>query len=284
MKKSSRKTPKQAAKSKLREIYATSADGGVQLAASTDRWHLYDDHVDLAPHRAGSPSRRWFDAKLKPFVDTTERGALIVIDMQNDFCEPGGWTDSSGLDYRKCRKAIPGVQRAVAAARAHGMWVVWVYWYNRPDLRNLGAPTLYSFKHEPGQTGIGERLPSGHVLTAGSWNAEMVDELLPLIRGDDVRIEKVRMNGFVGTHLDQVLRTQGIGTLYFAGENVDQCVATTMEEAYFRDYNCVLLEDACATSSPEYCKKSVVFNARQCWGFTMTTRQFAGAEPVPTTA
>ena len=73
------------------------------------------------------------------------------------------------------------------------------------------------------------------------------------------------MNGFIGTHLDQVLRTQGISTLYFAGVNVDQCVATTMEEACFRDYNCVLLEDGCATSSPAYCRKSVVFNAKQCW-------------------
>lgn len=265
---------------KAREIYASTPDGGIQLAASTDRWHLYDDHVDLAPHRAGAPTRRRFQAKLKPFVDSTDRGALIVIDMQNDFCEPGGWTDSSGLEFRKCRKAIPGVQRAIRAARAHGMWVVWVYWSNRPDLRNLGAPTLYSFKHEPDQKGIGERLPSGDILTAGSWNAEMVDELLPLMKDEDVRVEKVRMNGFIGTHLDQVLRTQGISTLFFAGVNIDQCVSSTMEEAYFRDYNCVLLEDACATSSPDYCRKAIVFNARQCWGFTMTTKQFAGAKPV----
>jgi ureidoacrylate peracid hydrolase len=265
---------------KTREIYATTPDGGIQLAASTDRWHLYEDHVDLSPHKAGSPTRRRFEAKLKPFVDTTERGALVVIDMQNDFCAPGGWTDSSGLDHRKCRKAIPGVQRAVRAARAHGMWVIWVYWHNRPDLRNLGAPTLHSFKHELGQKGIGERLGKGRVLTADTWNARMVDELLPMMEEDDVRIEKVRMNGFIGTHLDQVLRTQGISTLYLAGVNIDQCVSSTMEEAYFRDYNCVLLEDACATSSPDYCRKAIVFNARQCWGFTMTTRQFAGAAPV----
>ncbi len=160
------------------------------------------------------------------------------------------------------------------------MWVVWVYWYNRPDLRNLGAPTLYSFKHQPGQKGIGEEIGRGRVLTEGSWNAEMVDELKPLMRDEDVRIEKVRMNGFVGTHLDQVLRTQGIGTLFFTGVNVDQCVATTMEEACFRDYNCVLLEDACATSSPDYCKQAVVFNAKQCWGFSTTTANFAAAREI----
>ena len=139
-----------------RGIYARTPNDGVQLAASSDRWHLFDDHVHLAPHRAADGTLRKFDAELMPFIDSVERGALVVIDMQNDFCSPGGWTDTSGLDYAKCREAIPGVQRAVAAARAMGMWVVWVYWYNRPDLRNLGAPTLYSFKHKPGQKGTGE--------------------------------------------------------------------------------------------------------------------------------
>lgn len=263
-----------------RGIYARTPNGGVQLAASSDRWHLFDDHVHLAPHRVADGTLRKFDAELMPFIDSVERGALVVIDMQNDFCSPSGWTDTSGLDYEKCREAIPGVQRAVAAARAMGMWVVWVYWHNRPDLRNLGAPTLYSFKHKPNQKGIGEELARGRVLTEGSWNAEMVDELKPLMRDEDVRVEKVRMNGFIGTHLDQVLRTQGIATLFFAGVNIDQCVATTMEEACFRDYNCVLLEDACATSSPQYCKQSVVFNAKQCWGFSTTTEKFAAAAPV----
>jgi nicotinamidase-related amidase len=263
-----------------REIYSRTPDGGTQLAASTDRWHLYDDHVHLAPHRRGDPRLRRFDAELMPFVDSLDRGALVVIDMQNDFCSPGGWTEASGLDFQKCREAIPGVRRAVEAAHAHGMWVVWVYWSNRPDLRNLGAPTLYAFKHKPDQKGIGEPMGRGRVLIENTWNSEMVDELKPLMRDEDVRIEKVRMNGFVGTHLDQVLRTQGIGTLYFAGVNIDQCVATTMEEACFRDYNCVLLEDACATSSPDYCRKAVVFNAKQCWGFSTTTKSFASPQPV----
>ncbi len=261
-----------------RDIYSATEDGGVQLAAGTDRWHLHDDHVDLAPHRTSGTLVR-FDAQLMPFVDDLSRGALVVIDMQNDFCAPGGWTDRSGLDYQRCRKAIPGVQRALEAARRHGMWVIWVYWHNRPDLRNLGAPTLYSFKHTPDQAGIGQDLANGAVLTQGSWGTEMVDELKPLMDPDDIHVEKVRMSGFYGTHLDQVLRTQGISTLYFAGVNIDQCVTTTMEDAYFRDYNGVLLEDACATSSPDFCQQAVVFNAKNCWGFVTDTNAFAN--PVP---
>lgn len=263
---------------KFRTIYERSNDGGVQLASSADRWHLTEDFVHLSPHHTRGGLLK-FDAQLKPIVDSPDRGAVVVIDMQNDFCAPGGWTDASGLDYEGCRAAIPGVQRAIEAARAHGMWVIWVYWHNRPDLRNLGAPTLYSFKHELDQAGIGQELENGPVLTRGAWGAEMVDELTPFMDDDDVHIEKVRMSGFYGTHLDQVLRTQGIQTLYLTGVNVDQCVTTTMEDAYFRDYNAVLLEDATATSSPDFCKDAVVFNARNCWGFSMTTEAFANPEP-----
>ncbi len=262
----------------FRRIYERTDDGGVQLAASADRWHLYDDYVHLAPHHTKGGLYR-FDAKLMPIVDNLDRQALVIIDMQNDFCSPEGWTDRSGLDYRACREAIGGIQRALEVARSRDMWVIWVYWYNRQDMRNLGAPTLYSFKHSTRQKGIGEELDRGKVLTADSWGAQIVDELRDKMLDTDVHVHKVRMSGFYGTALDQVLRTQGIDTLFLSGVNTDQCVTTTMEDAYFRDYNTVLLEDANATSSPDYCKQSVIFNAQQCWGFTMTTGQFANAQP-----
>lgn len=263
----------------FRDIYAPAEDDAVQLASSADRWYLHDDYVHLSPHHTRNGQLLRWDAELTPIVDNVNRGALAIIDMQNDFCAPGGWTDASGLDYQGCRQAIPGVQRALETARSYGMWVIWIYWHNRPDLRNLGAPTLHSFKHTREQKGIGEELDNGRVLVRGSWGAEMVDELQPLMTEDDVHIEKVRMSGFYGTHLDQVLRTQGINTLFLSGVNVDQCVTTTMEDAYFRDYNAVLLSDATATSSPDYCKDAVLFNAKQCWGFVMTTEQFADGEP-----
>lgn len=264
--------------SAYRTIYATMEDGSVQLASSADRWYLAEDYVHLSPHHDDGKLLR-YDAQLKPIVDSPDRGALIVTDMQNDFCSEGGWTHRSGFDYGRCRTAIPGVQRAVEAARKRGMWVIWVYWYNRADLRNLGAPTLYSFKHEIDQQGIGQQLDHGRVLTEGEWGAQIVDELVPYMEDDDVHIHKVRMSGFYGTHLDQVLRTQGINTIFVTGVNTDQCVTTTMEDAYFRDYNAVMLTDATATSSPDYCKDAVVFNAKNCWGFTMTTQAFAEAEP-----
>ena len=260
-------------------IYRHAPDGSIQLASNADRWHLGTDVVHLSPHHTEGDLYRW-NAELLPFIDNPDRGALLVIDMQNDFCMPGGWTDAAGLDFERCREAIPGVQRAIDAARTHGMWVIWVYWQNRRDLRNLGAPTLFSFKHSPDQVGIGQDLEHGPVLLEGSWGAEMVDELEPYMDETDVHIHKVRMSGFYGTHLDQVLRTQGINTLYFTGVNTDQCVTTTMEAAYFGDYNAVLLSDGTATSSPDFCQQAVEHNAKNCWGFTMTTHDFAHPEVV----
>jgi ureidoacrylate peracid hydrolase len=265
-----------------RDIYSKTPDGGVQLAASADRWILYEDYVDLAPYHGDSARRFRLEAELSPVVVDFARSALVIIDMQNDFCSPGGWTDASGLNYQGCRESIPGIQRALEIAREHDMWVIWVYWHNRPDLRNLGAATLHAFKHKPGQAGIGEQSSEGkgRVLIEGSWNAEIIDELKPLMREEDVVIEKVRLSGFWGTHLDQTLRTQGINTLFFTGVNVDQCVSTTLQDAHFRDYNCILLEDASSTSSPDYCKKDIVFNTKQCWGFVTDTEKLATARPV----
>lgn len=242
-------------------IYQETSNGEVQLASNADRWHLGRDEVHLSPHHTEGELYRW-NAELLPFIDNPDRGAVLIIDMQNDFCEPGGWTDASGLDAERCRGAIPGVQRAIDAARDHGMWVIWVYWQNRHDLRNLGAPTLFSFKHSIDQVGIGQELTHGPVLLEGSWGAEIVDELEPYIQEDDIHVHKVRMSGFTGTHLDQVLRTQGINTLFFAGVNTDQCVTLTMEAAYLNDYNTVLLTDATATSSPDYCQLAVEHNAK----------------------
>lgn len=97
---------------RFKTIYELKDDGAVQLGAGADRWYLYEDYVHLAPHHTEGRLLR-FQAELMPFVDNANRGALVVIDMQNDFCSPGGWTDRSGLNYQACREAIPGVQRAI---------------------------------------------------------------------------------------------------------------------------------------------------------------------------
>ncbi|RUO30690.1 isochorismatase [Aliidiomarina sedimenti] len=260
-----------------RKTYQKTDLGGVQLGASTARWHLEHDHIDLSPHHRPIGRLLKIGTAEIPVVEDTRRMALLIVDMQNDFCSTGGWADQAGFATERCRSAIPGIQRALEWARKHDLWVVWIGWANREDLRNLGAPTLYQYKKSVAMQGIGESLGSHKALISATWGTEVVEELADLQQDNDVVVDKVRTSGFYGTHLEQILRTQGLNTLLFAGVNTDQCVTTTMEDACFRDYNVLLIEDATATSSPDFCKQAVLHNTRLCWGFVTDTKALFSA-------
>lgn len=260
--------------------YQPTAEGGVQLGASTERWHLEKDYIDLSPHHRPCGTLLKISTDETPIVEDTNRMALVVVDMQNDFCSEEGWAKQAGFDCGRCRHAVPGIKRAIEWARKHNLWVIWIGWANREDLRNLGAPTLYQYKKNIGMKGIGETIGSHKALVAKTWGTELFHELHGLQDENDVIVDKVRTSGFYGTHLDQILRAQGLSTLLFTGVNTDQCVTSTMEEACFRDYNVVLIEDATATSSPDFCKEAVLHNTRLCWGFVTNTKALQAAQPV----
>jgi nicotinamidase-related amidase len=219
------------------------------------------------------------DTDEAPIIEDTQRMALVVVDMQNDFCSEGGWADKAGFDVTRGGKAIPGIERTIAWAREYAIRVIWIGWANRQDLRNLGSSTLHQYKKTADMTGIGESVGDYCALLAGTWGTEFIDKLEKLRKEDDIVVDKFRDNGFYGTQLDQILRAQGLSTLFFTGINTDQCVATTMEEASIRDYNVVLLEDATATSNPDFCKEAILLNTRQCWGFVSDTERLQHAVP-----
>jgi ureidoacrylate peracid hydrolase len=103
----------------------------------------------------------------------------------------------------------------------------------------------------------------------------VVDELAPL--PDDIRVDKYRMSGFWDTPLDSILRNLGVSTLLFAGVNVDQCVLCTLQDANFLGYDCLLVEDCAATTSPPFCTEATMYNVRQCFGFTLHSTDLAKA-------
>jgi nicotinamidase-related amidase len=103
------------------------------------------------------------------------------------------------------------------------------------------------------------------VLIKDSWAAAVVDELS--IATNDIRVDKYRMSGFWDTPLDSILRNLGRTTLFFGGVNADQCVMTTLQDANFLGYDCILLSDCTATTSPDYCFKATLYNVKQCFGF-----------------
>jgi nicotinamidase-related amidase len=114
---------------------------------------------------------------------------------------------------------------------------------------------------------LGDPLPKNNapVLMAGSWAASVVDELPP--KPEDICVDKYRMSGFWDTPLDSILRNLGRTTLFFGGVNADQCVMATLQDANFLGYDCILVKDCTATTSPEYCWQATLYNVKQCFGF-----------------
>lgn len=229
-------------------------------------WIRTADHVDLHP---APPMPRRVDLPALPQALTLDltRVALVVVDMQNDFCHEDGWLAGIGVEVSGPRSAIAPCAALTTAARGTNIPVVWLNWGNRPDLANLPAGVVHVYDGDGSGGGIGERVGrSDAVLTRGSWGAAVVDELT--VDAGDIRVDKYRMSGFFDTELDSVLRLRGIDTLLFAGVNADQCVLATLTDAASIGYNVVLVEGASTTSSPEFCMEATLYNTRQCFGFT----------------
>ena len=198
--------------------------------------------------------------------------AFLIVDMQNDFCHPSGWLAGLGVDTGPARRPIEPLRRLVPALRAAGVPVLWVNWGNRPDRLNLSPALHHVYDPLAEGRGLGAPLPGSgaKVLEAGSWSAAVVDELA--VEPGDIRIDKYRMSGFWDTPLDSILRNLRVTTLLFAGVNLDQCVLCTLQDANFLGYDCILLEDCSATTSPAFCTEATLYNVRQCFGFTAVSQ------------
>lgn len=195
------------------------------------------------------------------------KSAILVIDMQNDFCHPDGWLASIGVDVTPARDPIEPLNTLLPQLRGVNVPVIWVNWGNRPDLLNISPAALHVYNPTGVGVGLGDPLPKNgaKVLMAGSWAAAVVDELEQ--KPEDIRVDKYRMSGFWDTPLDSILRNLGKSTLFFAGVNADQCVMTTLQDANFLGYDCILVKDCTATTSPEYCWLATLYNVKQCFGF-----------------
>ena len=239
-------------------------------SAPRNQWRVSPDSVNMVrPGRTARPVS--LVSRGREVTLDLERSAVVVIDMQNDFCHPQGWLAHIGVDVTPARAPIDPLSDLLPALRHAQVPVIWLNWGNRPDKLNLSPALLHVYNPDGTGTGLGDPLPgSGSpVLQSGSWAAEVVDELTPA--PGDIRIDKYRMSGFQDTVLDSVLRNLGVTTLLFAGVNVDQCVLCTLQDANFHGYDCLLLEDCSATTSPEYCLDATLYNVQQCFGFVVSS-------------
>lgn len=237
-------------------------------ATTANQWRVGRHHASLvrAP-RDNQPVG--FPALPQSLTVDAGRSAIVVIDMQNDFCHPHGWLASVvGVDITAARQPIEPLRTLLPAARNAGIPVIWVNWGNRQDRMNLSPSILHVYKPTGREIGLGDPLPGNQapVLEAGSWAAAIIDELQP--EPQDIRVDKYRMSGFWDSPLDAILRNLQVSTLFFAGVNADQCVLATLMDANCLGYDCIYLDDCCATTSPGFCLEATRYNVRQCFGFT----------------
>ncbi len=239
----------------------------VPLGSSpSNQWRVSETAVDLV--RAPRPAKTIaIGAEPQNLTLDLAQTAIIVIDMQNDFCTDGGWLHHIGVDIAPTRRAVGPLQRLLPMLRKSEVPVIWVNWGNRPDRLNLSPSLLHVYKPTGNGVGLGDPLPGNGapVLEKDGWGAAVVDELT--IAPDDIRVDKFRMSGFWDTPLDSILRNLRVTSLMFAGVNLDQCVLCTLQDANFLGYDCILVEDCAATTSPDFCNAATLYNVKQCFGF-----------------
>jgi len=202
--------------------------------------------------------------------------AFVIVDMQNFFLHPELRDHSTGL------KCVEPLMKVVPALRDVGIKILWVNWGLTDQELQTIPPSLVRGFMKNGRGGFGSEIPGGfgRLLMRDAKNSELYEPLHTewlkgKEAGTDFWIHKNRMSGLWGyqSALDLFLQENGIKTLLFAGVNADQCVSGTLVDAYFRGYDCLLVEDCTATTSPEGGFENVVYNAGNSYGFVTDTTQ-----------
>ena len=186
-------------------------------------------------------------ARPYPFTFDLSSTALVVIDMQRDFIEPGGFGEALGNDVSVLRRAVPAAERVLEAARAAGLLVVHTREGHRPDLADC-PPTK---KARGGlKVGIGDPGPMGRILVRGEHGHDIVEELYPL--PGEILLDKPGKGAFYATDLEHLLRNRGITHLIVTGVTTEVCVHTTVREANDRGFECLVPEDCVGSYFPEF--------------------------------
>jgi nicotinamidase-related amidase len=214
------------------------------------------------------------DALPFPYTFDPTTTALLVIDMQRDFLEPGGFGESLGNDVNELRRTIEPLRDLLAGCRAAGLPVIHTREGHLPDLSD--CPPAKLTRGRPSMR-IGDPGPRGRILIRGEEGHDIVDELAP-IAGEPV-IDKPGKGAFYATGLGELLATRGISSLVVTGVTTEVCVHTTVREANDRGYECLVLSDCVGSYFPEFQRVGLEMIAAQggIFGWVATSTEFLAA-------
>ena len=232
------------------------------------------------------PAPGTFTISARPFPLKIEsaRATVLVVDMQNDFGAKGGMFDLAGIDISGIRNAIEPTARILRAARTAGLPIVYLRMGFLPDLSDLGAPDSVNRARHLQIMHVGKevRAPDGRasrILIRDTWNTDILPELTP--RKDDLVMYKTRFSGFYKTDLDNRLRAANVKYLIVTGCTTSICVESTVRDAMFRDYLCVVLGDCMSEPIGSTFKRTnhdaSLLTVETLFGWVSDSRQFIGA-------
>ena len=200
--------------------------------------------------------------------------ALVIIDMQRDFVDPGGFGEALGNDVSLLRKAIAPTRKVLAAARGRELLVIHTREGHRPDLTDLPPSKKLRGRLK---AGIGDPGPMGRILVRGEYGHDIVDELKPA-SGEPV-VDKPGKGAFYATDLEAILRDRAVRQLVVCGVTTEVCVNTTVREANDRGYDCLVLEDCVGSYFPAFQKAALDMIKAQggIFGWVSDSRRFLEA-------
>ena len=210
------------------------------------------------------------DARPEAFSFDPAHAALIVVDMQNGFVSKNGYLDRAGFDIGEARTTLGNCRRLLAASRPAGVRTVYLQMGWHEDLHDAGSADGGMWHKSVALRFMRKQRQNDRTaLIRGTWDYAIVDELAP--QAGDVVIPKTRLSGFFETNLDSTLRSIGIKTLIFVGVATNICVEATIRDALYRDYLCLIVEDATNAAGPAYVKDATLFNVETILGWVTNT-------------
>ena len=215
-------------------------------------------------------------ARPEPLMLSPARTAVIVVDLQNGYASKGGYRDLRGRDISGADTVVANTNRVLQAARAAGCTVVLLQNGWEPGQRDAGGPSSPNW-HKSNPLRLMREQPAlrDKILTRGSWDFALVETLS--VAPGDLIVPKTRYSGFAGTNLDLLLRGRDIRTLIVTGIASNVCVESTIRDALFREYFCVLVHDATQQSGPAYVQQAVIYNVETFLGWVADTAAVCSA-------